>query len=82
MAPCCPPTPSPLGSCWSRSDVTRSPPRDPNAAKVRRYRLARVQLNPPAARAAGVARHEHLQAHRTTDAAQTRRQRPRGGRTL
>jgi hypothetical protein len=32
--------------------------RDPNVAKVRRYRLARVQLN--AARAAGVARHEHL----------------------
>jgi hypothetical protein len=32
--------------------------RDPNAAKVRRYRLARVQLN--AARAGGTARHEHL----------------------
>ena len=31
--------------------------RDPTAAKVRRYRLARVQLN--AARAAS-ARHEHL----------------------
>ena len=32
--------------------------RDPTAAKVRRYRLARVQLN--AGRAGGVARHEHL----------------------
>ena len=32
--------------------------RDPTTAKVRRYHLARVQLN--AARAGGVARHEHL----------------------
>jgi hypothetical protein len=31
--------------------------RDPNAAKVRRYRLARLQLN---GRPAGRARHEHL----------------------
>jgi len=35
-------------------------PRDPNAPKVRRYRLARVQLNPPATAARGRARHEHL----------------------
>jgi hypothetical protein len=26
-------------------------PRDPNAPRIRRYRLARVQLNPPAAAA-------------------------------
>jgi hypothetical protein len=32
--------------------------RDPNAAKVRRYRLARMQLN--AGRAGAPARHEHL----------------------
>jgi hypothetical protein len=31
--------------------------RDPNAAKVRRYRLARLQLN---GRPAGRARYEHL----------------------
>ena len=35
-------------------------PRDPTAPKVRRYRLARVQLNPPATPARGRARHEHL----------------------
>jgi hypothetical protein len=32
--------------------------RDVNAAKVRRYRLARVQLN--AARTGSLARHDHL----------------------
>jgi hypothetical protein len=32
-------------------------PRDPNAPKVRRYRLARLQLN---GRAAGRARYDHL----------------------
>jgi hypothetical protein len=32
-------------------------PRDPNAPKVRRYRLARLQLN---GRATGRARYEHL----------------------
>jgi hypothetical protein len=32
-------------------------PRDPNAPKVRRYRLARLQLN---SRAAGRGRYEHL----------------------
>jgi hypothetical protein len=32
-------------------------PRDPNAPKIRRYRLARLQLN---GRAAGRARYEHL----------------------
>jgi hypothetical protein len=32
-------------------------PRDPNAPKVRRYRLARLQLN---GRAAGRGRYEHL----------------------
>jgi hypothetical protein len=32
-------------------------PRDPNAPKVRRYRLARLQLN---GRSTGRARHEHL----------------------
>jgi hypothetical protein len=35
-------------------------PRDPNAPKVRRYRLARVQLNPPASPARGRTRHDHL----------------------
>jgi hypothetical protein len=35
-------------------------PRDPSAPKVRRYRLARVQLNPPAIAARGRARHDHL----------------------
>jgi hypothetical protein len=32
-------------------------PRDPNAPKVRRYRLARLQLN---GRSTGRGRHEHL----------------------
>lgn len=38
-----------------RRDVVA--PRDPNAAKVRRYRLARLQLN---GRPTGPARYEHL----------------------
>jgi hypothetical protein len=34
--------------------------RDPSAPKIRRYRLARVQLNPPSAATLGRRRHEHL----------------------
>ena len=35
-------------------------PRDPSAPKIRRYRLARVQLNPPSSALPGRRRHEHL----------------------
>jgi hypothetical protein len=34
--------------------------RDPSAPKIRRYRLARVQLNPPSGATLGRRRHEHL----------------------
>jgi hypothetical protein len=35
-------------------------PRNPTGAKVRRYRLARVQLNPSGPATLGRTRHEHL----------------------
>ena len=41
-----------------RRDTVAS--RDPSAPKIRRYRLARVQLNPPSSPARGRRRHEHL----------------------